>query len=116
MGVACSFARGCVRGCVRSATRLRSCLKLLIKGSCAPAHEVLWVSSRHRKKDTYHQRTGTIDAAIFQAKPSDLHASVLRKMTDHITEYSDRSLTYEKDTLEAYYSEPRAIASTAFLS
>jgi hypothetical protein len=26
-------------------------------------------------------------------------------MTDHITEYSDRSLTYEKDTLEGYYSE-----------
>jgi hypothetical protein len=45
---------------------------------------------------------GTIDAAIFQGQPSALRASSSRKMTYHITEYSDRSLTYEKDTLDTF--------------
>jgi hypothetical protein len=44
---------------------------------------------------------GTIDTDIFQVKRSS-RFTLLGKTTHHITEYSNRSLTYEKDTLDAF--------------
>jgi hypothetical protein len=44
----------------------------------------------------------TMSASMFQGETPDAEGPVLRRFTNHITEYSGRSLTYETDGLNAF--------------
>lgn len=54
------------------------------------------------QRTMFESHAATMSAAMFQDKQHDAEKPLLRQLTDHITAYSTRTLTFEEDVLDAF--------------